>query len=113
MGFAKLALYLIGLLVVVAAAWIFLTQTPVSDVISPGVALAVILLIVGIGVMVSANAIDDRFTRRRVTHEGGDYVAPGYVAPPAATTRTTTYHEGGTYVEPPRSGETITEERRY
>ena len=112
MGFTRLAIYIIGLLLVVAAAWVFLTQTPFSDDIPAGVALAIILFLVGLGVMVSANALDDTFYRRRVVRD--DY---GSAVTPA---RSTTYHEPArttTYTEPgsvtPRTGETVVEERRY
>lgn len=102
MGAARLAIYLIGLLAVVAAAWILLTQTPLGDSIPSGVAIALILLIVGIGVMASAKSVNDTRTTRRVVHDG-----PGYVAPPPA---------GGVYdtrYEAPYSGETVVEERRF
>lgn len=110
MGYARLALYLIGLIVVVAAAWIFLTETPVGEAVPPGVAFALILLLVGIGIMAGARSMDDTFySRRRVVRDGDytdrpGYVAPGYVAP-------------GTVVNPPTTydatRETVVEERRY
>ncbi|HUR70137.1 MAG TPA: hypothetical protein VM370_12910 [Candidatus Thermoplasmatota archaeon] len=117
MGFARLTLYIIGLIVVVMAAWIFLTQTPIAKTIPAGVALAIILLLVGIGVMAGARAMDDTYTtRRRVTHDA-DYVhgpvAPGTTAyvPPA-----TSYQPPATVYTPPTQagGETTTiEERRF
>lgn len=77
MGFARLALYITGLLIVVGAAWIFLTQTEVGQQLPGGLALALILLIVGIGVMASARSIDDRRATRTVTYEGSpDAYAP-------------------------------------
>jgi len=106
MAYTRLLLYLVGLLIVVAAAWIFLTQTPVGEVIPAGVALALILLLVGIGIMAGARAMDDTgyARRRRVVHDA-DYVAP--VAP----ARTTTYHEPAV---PPTTGTTeYVEERRF
>jgi len=105
MGYAKLALYLVGLIVVVAAAWIFLTETPVREDVPPGVALAIILLLVGIGIMAGARSMDDTFiSRRRVVHDA-DYGDATY-APRAGTT---------TVVNPPTetTRETIVEERRY
>lgn len=117
MAYTRFILYMVGLLIVVAAAWIFLTQTPVGDTIPAGVALALILLLVGVGVMAGARAMDDTFyaRRRRVVHDA-DPLAP---AAPAA--RTTTYHEPAhttTYHEPvvpPKTGgtEEYVEERRY
>lgn len=106
MGYARLALYMLGLIIVVAAAWIFLTQTPIADDIPVGVSLALVLLLVGVGVMAGARAMDDTFySRRRVVREGD------YAAPPATAARTTaTYRDD---VVPPASGETIVEERRY
>ena len=112
MGYARLAIYVIGLMIVVMAAWIFLTQTPLGETIPAGVALAMILLLVGIGVMAAARSIDDTFySRRRVVRDDGvganvapGYVAPGYVAP-------------GTVVNPPTTydttRETVIEERRF
>lgn len=103
MGYARLSIYIVGLLLVVAAAWIFLTQTPIADEIPTGVAMAIILLLVGLGVMVSASAMNDTFvSRRRVSHDTG-YVPPAttYVPP------------GGTAYVPPSSGETVVEERRF
>lgn len=113
MGYTRLLLYIVGLLIVVAAAWIFLTQTPVGDAVPAGVALALILLLVGVGVMAGARAMGDTtYSRRRVVHDA-DPVAP----PPA---RTTTYHEPArttTYRDPapPSTGGTteVVEERRY
>lgn len=84
MGLARLAVYLTGLLLVVAAAWVFLTQTSLGESLPAGVALAVILLLVGIGVMASAKSINDHRETRRVVHEGG--VAP-YAGAPYAGTR--------------------------
>lgn len=119
MAFTRMAIYLVGLFIVVAAAWIFLTQTPVGASIPAGVALAIILLLVGIGVMAAARAMDDdRFYRRRVTHDGPGYGA-GYVAPPppAPATRVvereTVSSAPGTVVYEPGSSETVVEERRY
>lgn len=110
MGYTKLAIYIIGLLLVVMAAWVFLTQTPFADEIPGGVALAVILLLVGLGIMISANALNDTFYRRRVVRDA-DYGSPG------AASRSTTYHEPArttTYRDPDTTGgETLVEERRY
>lgn len=83
MGLARLAVYLVGVLLVVAAAWVFLTQTELGESIPASIALAVILLLVGIGVMASAKSINDRTETRRVVHEGT--VAPGYVPPTSGT----------------------------
>lgn len=106
MGTARLAVYLIGLLVVIAGVWIFLTQTPIGRSVPPGVALALILLLVGIGVMASASNINDRRYSRRVVHDappvvGGTRVYDTRYAPPPAEA----------YVGP-ATGETIVDERR-
>jgi thiol:disulfide interchange protein len=95
MGTARLAIYLVGLVVVVAAVWVFLTQTAVGRSVPAGMALAIILLLVGIGVMASARSINDRRVTSRVTHDAP--LGPRY-APPA---------------EYEASGETVVEERRY
>jgi thiol:disulfide interchange protein len=108
MGFVRLALYIVGLLLVVAAAWVFLTQTPFADDVPAGVAIAVILLLVGLGVMVSANAIDDTVYRRRVVHDGDRAAGP-------RTRTTTTYDERAPYDDTLRTEqrETYVEERRF
>lgn len=117
MAYTRSILYMVGLLIVVAAAWVFLTQTPVGDTIPASVALALILLLVGVGVMASARAMDDTFyaRRRRVVHDADP------LAPTVPAARTTTYREPAyatTYrepaVPPPTSGtEEYVEERRY
>ena len=119
MGYARLGLYIAGLIVVVLAAWVFLTQTEVGRVVPGGVALALILLLVGIGVMASAKSINDSRVTRRVAHDGGIGATTTRTyetgAPPVAPTygastieRRTTYD---TPAVPP--GETVVEERRY
>ncbi|MEA3198998.1 MAG: hypothetical protein QOE90_426 [Thermoplasmata archaeon] len=109
MGATRLALYLVGLVIVVVAAWVFLTQTPVGRQVPSSLALVLILLLVGIGVMAAASNINESRVTRRVVREG----APGYVAPPAYERRVydTRYAPG--YVEPPVDGETIVDERRF
>ena len=106
MGATRLAIYAVGLAVVVIAAWVFLTQTPVGQAIPSSVALVLILLLVGIGIMAAANSINESRVTRRVVREG----APGYVAPPAYERRV---YDTRDYVEPPASGETVVEERRF
>lgn len=107
MGYARLALYLIGLMVVVAAAWIFLTETPIGETVPSGVAFAIILLLVGIGIMAGARSMDDTFTTRRRVVRDSDYAdRPGYVAP----TSTTVVNPPGAY---DTTRETVVEERRY
>lgn len=115
MGATRIAVYLVGLALVVFAAWIFLTQTDVGRSVPAGLGLALILLLVGIGVMASAKSINDSRYTRRVVHDnvaaGGPRVydtrygyGPGYnagVPPPVAP-------YGDRIVE----GETIVEERR-
>ena len=120
MGYTNLAVYLVGLLVVVVAAWVFLTQTPVAGVIPGGIALALILLLVGIGIMASARSIRESRHMRRVSYDG-----PAYGPGPAARERVVEreaypartiereHYAGGTYPPPPTPGETIYEERRY
>jgi len=108
MGTARLAIYLVGLVVVVAAAWVFLTQTAVGRTVPAGVALAIILLLVGVGVMASARSINESRSTRRVVHDyagSPTYVDRTYV-PPAPAYET---------VVPPAVGsdETIVDERRY
>lgn len=79
MGLARLAVYLTGLILVVGAAWVFMTRTEVGASLPAGIALAIILLLVGIGVMASARNLNDRTETRRVVREGGP--APGAPLP--------------------------------
>lgn len=61
---SSLVVYLIGLVLILAAVWVIFTQTELADYIPASVAVAVVLLIVGIAVMASS----DRFaTRGRTT----------------------------------------------
>lgn len=98
MGTARLAIYLVGLVAVVVAAWILLTMTPVNEFVSPGLALALILLIVGIGIMASAKSINDARVSRRVVHDTDAGAYP----------RTGTVYEDGTV-----RSERVVEERRW
>ncbi|HEX2021945.1 MAG TPA: hypothetical protein VHH36_04485 [Candidatus Thermoplasmatota archaeon] len=107
MGSARLAVYLIGLLLVVGAVWVFLTQTDPGRRVPTGVALALILLLVGVGVMASAKSINDSRTTRRVVHDGPTTGRVYETAPPPRA-----YAPG--YVEETYApGETVVEERRY
>jgi thiol:disulfide interchange protein len=108
MGTARLAVYLVGLILVVAAVWVFLTQTAPGRQVPPGLALAIILLLVGIGVMASARSVNDQRSVRRVVHEGGPY----YAGPPATPYVEREVVRDGAYV-PPVDRETVVEERRY
>src|SRR5438552_18315293 len=108
MGTARLAIYLVGLVVVVAAVWVFLTQTSVGRQVPAGLALAIILLLVGVGVMASARSINESRSTRRVVHDYGTgpaYVHRTYVPPPPAY--------DAVAPPPPADGETIVDERRY
>ena len=108
MGTARLAVYLVGLVVVTVAVWVFLTQTPIGQAIPSGVALALILLLVGIGIMASARSLNDRRSLHRVVHDG-----PTVAAPPPARVYDTRYTRYEDSVVPPASSETVVEERRY
>ena len=114
MGYSRLAIYLVGLVVVVLATWIFLTQTPVGQAIPFGVALALILLLVGIGIMASASSINDaRYSRRVVRDNMGG--GPGLTERRVYNTGPNTYVgdrvvEERTAIAP--HGETIVEEKR-
>lgn len=101
-SYTRLAIYMVGLVVITVAAWVFLTQTEIGRSIPSGVALALILLLVGVGIMASATEIRDSRSLRRVVHD----------APPGGVVRETRY--GTTYdtTVPPPSGETVVEERR-
>lgn len=105
MGATRIAVYLVGLLLVVAAAWVFLTQTDLGRSVPTGFAIALILLLVGIGVMASAKSINDSRYLRRVVHD-----AP---VPPPRVYDTAYEARYGTAPAVPPDGETIVEERRY
>lgn len=109
MGATKIAIYLVGLTLVVVAAWVFLTQTDVGRTVPTGLALALILLLVGIGVMASARGINDSRSVHRVVHEG---TAGPTVGPRVYDTR---YGAAGPVAPYDRvvEGETVVEERRY
>lgn len=112
MGATRIAIYLVGLTLVVVAAWVFLTQTDVGRAVPAGLALALILLLVGIGVMASARGINDSRSVHRVVHESS-----GVAGPRVYDTR---YGAYGAAPPPPAApydrvveGETVVEERRY
>lgn len=74
---ARLAIYVVGLLFVLAAAWVFLTQTSARASAPGGIPLAILLLVVGIGIMASTQAMARRRARRdAIVHES---VGPGGV----------------------------------
>lgn len=69
----RFAIYVIGLVFIIGAVWVFLTQTEFGQALPGGVALAIILLLVGIGVMASTRTLNGH-TERRVVHEDGGTV---------------------------------------
>jgi thiol:disulfide interchange protein len=109
MGATRIAIYLVGLLLVVGAAWVFLTQTDAGRSVPAGVGVALILLLVGIGVMASAKSINDSRVSRRVVHDSStgprtyDTRYAGPATGPVVGPSTGPYVENETYVE----------ERRY
>lgn len=112
MSYSRLAIYLVGLVVVALALWVFLTQTAIGRSIPSGVAWALILLLVGVGIMASASSIRDSRSLHRVVHDGG----PNYAVPPPPPGPASTYERRTTYdpaYSPPRTGETVIEDRRY
>lgn len=111
MGATRLAIYLVGLVIVVLAAWVFLTQTPIGKSVPATVAIAIILLLVGVGVMASARSVNDsRYTRRVTSDTMGAPATRVYdTRGPAYGDRTVVERE----VAPPASGETVYEERRF
>ena len=111
MGATRIAVYLVGLLLVVVAAWVFLTQTDVGRTVPAGVGLALILLLVGIGVMASAKSINDSRISRRVVHDttGPRVYDTRYAGPAAGPVVGPAVAPYDRVVE----GETYVEERRY
>ena len=114
MGATRIAVYLVGLLLVVVAAWVFLTQTDVGRSVPAGIGLSLNLLLVGIGVMASAKSINDSRVSRRVVHDSTGVAGPRvydtrYVGPAAGPVVGPTVAPYDRVVE----GETYVEERRY
>jgi hypothetical protein len=65
MGHAmRLIVWIVGLALVIAAAWVLWTMTAVSELVPWGVFVAVVLVILGVGIMGAANQI--RGERERV-----------------------------------------------
>ena len=114
MGATRIAVYLVGLLLVVGAAWVFLTQTDVGRMVPAGVGLALILLLVGIGIMASAKSINDSRSTHRVVHESVGGMGPAAVGPPPVyDTRYAAGPAVGPYDRRVVEGETVVEERRF
>lgn len=63
MALLRLALYVIGLALVVTAAWLFTAGVPRADELSAKIALALMLLLVGIGIMASVRAFEEPVSR--------------------------------------------------
>lgn len=104
MGTTRLAIFLVGLVVVAVAAWTFFTQSELGRQVPFGIAIALILLLVGVGVMASARSINERSSTQRVIHEGA-------AAPVVVDRRANVYQP--TYAPPVEgSSETRVEERR-
>lgn len=103
MGTTRLAIFLVGLVVVAVAAWVFFTQSELGNRVPFGIAIALILLLVGVGVMASARSINERTSTQRVIHEG--------TAPAVIDRRVSSYQPS--YAPPTEgSSETRVEERR-
>lgn len=114
MGYTRLLVYLVGLVVVVLAAWLFLTQTPVADVLPAGVALAIVLLLVGIGIMASARSINDaRYSRRVHRDDLGRAGGAAYTRVYDTGAPRDVVVDRARVVDEPVSGDTIVEERRW
>lgn len=79
---SRMAVYLVGLVVIVGAVWVFLTQTEIGQTVPQGIALALILLLVGIGVMASVSNIRGSRTTRRVVHDADGAPRDRYIDHP-------------------------------
>lgn len=53
----KIILYLVGLALVIAGIFVLFTQTPLADYIPVGVVFAVVLLVLGLGVMIMGTSV--------------------------------------------------------
>lgn len=62
----KFAVYMIGLLLVVAAGYVLLTQTGVSAYVPAGIILVALLLLLGLGIMGGSQRIDNSTPTREI-----------------------------------------------
>ena len=78
---ARVALYLLGVLVVVVGAWFILSAAGIFDVLGRAVAIGIIVLILGLGIMAASHRISEPWgPRRRRYYESNTGTA---TAPPA------------------------------
>ena len=63
----RFAVYMIGLLIVVAALFVLITQTGLAQVIPLGILAAALVIILGIGVMSAATSVDEHPVGREIT----------------------------------------------
>ena len=66
----QFAIYMVGLLVVLAAVYVLLTMTGVSAVVPVGILAVVLLVLLGIGIMRASHTVprDDHVTTTREVH---------------------------------------------
>lgn len=69
----RILAYVVGLAIVVAGIYVLFTQTPLADYIPAGVVLAIVLLVIGLGVMMLSTSftgpraiVTDRTVERTV-----------------------------------------------
>ncbi|MCA1814247.1 MAG: hypothetical protein LC624_09915 [Halobacteriales archaeon] len=55
----RFAVYLVGLLLVLAAIWVLLTQTGLAAIVPVGVIAVALLVLLGVGIMRGAMTIDE------------------------------------------------------
>lgn len=78
---ARVALYLLGVLVVVVGVWFILSAAGIFDVLGRAVAIGIIVLILGLGIMAASHRISEPWgPRRRRYYESNTGTA---TAPPA------------------------------
>jgi hypothetical protein len=83
---ARVALYLLGVIVVVVGVWFILSAAGIFDVLGRAVAIGIIVLILGLGIMAASHRISEPWgPRRRRYYESNAGTAT--TAPPATPNR--------------------------
>jgi fatty acid desaturase len=63
----QFAVYMVGLVVVLAAIWALLVYTGVSDIVPIGIVATVLVLLLGFGLMRASGTVDEHPPAREVT----------------------------------------------
>lgn len=74
----SLTIWFVGLVVVLAGIWVLFTETPLADFVPLGITLAVLLVLLGVGVMAASRRFRASGSLRHET-----YVHEPHLEPPA------------------------------